>query len=93
MGAYMYPITIKRDRQKIRYTIEVELEDSTLTLSILRMYVNEDEKFSIVETDEGPYSKTVLFITKERYETDTELKARVEKEEAYMIEYNKRHSK
>jgi hypothetical protein len=93
MPAYAYPITIKREPLKIRYHRSITLEDSTLTLALLRQYVTEEERFSIDETDEGLYSRTILSISGERYETEEEVKARVTKEERYMEEYNKRHKK
>jgi hypothetical protein len=49
-----------------------------------------DESFCIIETDEGLSSKTILSITGFRLETDEEFVKRVEKEEKYMAEYNKR---
>ncbi len=91
MGMYMYPIKIKREPQIVRYSKVVELEDSTLTLAMLRKYVSEDEHFSIIETDEGFYSKTLLSISGNRSETDDELNSRVAKEENYMKNYNEFH--
>ena len=93
MPAYAYPIIIKRDHQKVRYSKNIELDDHVLTLEILSKLVTASERFCIVETDEGFYSKTILSITGDRYETDEELTQRVEKEERYMAEYNKRHNK
>jgi hypothetical protein len=93
MPAYAYPITIKRERQKVRYSKTIELDDHVLTLGILSKLVTPDERFCIVETDEGLYSRTILSISGFRLETDEELADRVKKEESYMIEYNKRHKK
>lgn len=90
MGAYMYPIKIDREPKKVRYTKDIILEDAVLTLADLRKYVTEDERFSFFETDEGIYSKTMLSISGERLETEEETKLRVEREESYMQEYNRR---
>lgn len=93
MPAYMYPIVIKKDRQKVRYTKDIELDnDGVLTLSILRTYVNEDECFSIVEKRSVMGCAYLLRVSGQRLETKDECTARVEKEEKYMAEYNKRHN-
>ena len=57
------------------------------------MHVNEDDRFSIIETDEGLYSKTILSITGTRTETDEELNTRVAKEETYMKNYTEFHNR
>lgn len=93
MGAYMYPIVIKREPQKVRYSKEIALGNSVLTLAKLREHVSEDDIFSIYQTDEGLYSKTMLCVDGERMETQEEANARVAKEEAYMKGYNEFHSK
>jgi len=94
MPAYAYPIIIKREPQLVRFQKEIELgsgSDGVLTLAKLREYgVTEEHAFWTRETDEGLYSTTLLIISGARLETPEELKIRVEKEEAYMAEYNKR---
>jgi len=91
----MYPITIKREPQKIRYTKEIELNnDGVFTLSELRKLVTEDEKFSVIEKEDSMYGGSyILSITGERMETEEELKLRVEKEENYMKNYHIFHSR
>jgi len=94
MGAYMYPIKIKREAQKIRYTKEYPLEDyGVLTLRELRKYVNEDEAFSIHDSDEGMQSTYTLSVSGTRMETPEELALRVAKEELYMVNYKAFHDK
>jgi hypothetical protein len=96
MPAYMYPIVIKREPQKVRYTKEIELKSDSLTLAKLRKLVTEEETFSISQEENSIYgSKTVLYIHGERLETDKELKTRVLKEEIYMrnyTEFQKKHN-
>ena len=94
MPPYAYPIIIKREPQLISYQKEIELgtgSDSVLTLAKLREHgVTEEHSFWTYETDEGLHSTNYLIIAGERLETPEELKIRIEKEEAYMVEYNKR---
>lgn len=89
----MYPITIKREPQEVRYEKEIELKDGQLTLAELRKFVSEDETFSIneVETDRIFGYVTMLYINGKRLETPEETKVRVEKEETYMKNYNEYH--
>lgn len=87
MPAYAYPINIKRDRQKVRYVKEIELDSNILTLDMLSKLIAKDERFSITETHEGG---TTLTIIGDRLETDEELTQSVQKEERYMAEYNRR---
>ena len=96
MPAYAYPIQIKRERQKVRYHKSIKLENEGIfTIDELSKLVTHDERFSIVEREyNSMFGKDIfLSITGERLETDEELNARIEKEEKYMAEYNKRHDK
>lgn len=90
MGAYMYPIIIKREPQIISVRKTIELDDSTLTLAQLMRYgVTNDCKFQIVEDSySGEYR---LYIYSKRLETQKEVDKRVAKEESYMKNYNNFH--
>jgi len=93
MGAYMYPIIIKREPQKIRYNRQIELtNDGVFTLSELSKLVNEEEKFSIIEIGQSIYCSHVLSISGERMETEKEVSERVAKEENYMKNYTEFHN-
>ena len=93
MGTYMYPIQIKREPQKVRYTKEFNLNSDSLTLAELRKYVSQDETFSIYEAENSIYgSQYILNVSGERLETEEEVKTRVAKEEKYMESYTKFHA-
>lgn len=89
MGPYAYAITIKRDTQTVCEDITHELEDSSLSLDILRPLVG-DNLFTVEDGDYGGYTITVH--TK-RLETDAEYATRIKREEKYMVEYRKRENK
>ena len=94
MGAYMYPITVKKDKQIIRYIERHVLPDRLLDLSDIQKHIKEGDKFSITEIEQGVFCiETVLTVHKMRLETDEELNLRVNKELSYMAEYNKRQNK
>ncbi len=95
MPAYAYPINIIREPKKIRYQKEIELESGVLTLSEVRKYVTDEERFYIEYKDSDTFSKgtPILYVLGDRLETDAELKERVTRQEKYMEEYNKRHKK
>jgi hypothetical protein len=95
MGAYMYPIKIKREPQKISYSKQIELKnEGVLTLAELREYVTEDEEFSINEKENSIYgNEYILSVWGKRMETDDEVKNRVAKEESYMKNYTEFHEK
>lgn len=86
MGAYMYPIIIKRESQKINVEKEVNLGyDCNLTLADLKSHgVKNNDSFSIYENDSKEY---ILYISSKRFETKKELKLRIQKEERYMLKY------
>lgn len=85
MGAYMYPINIDRDPQKIGYTKDYELNDSELSLADLRKYVNEDETFEI------NYEENRIYVYGYKLETKEEVEKRVSKQEKYMKNYTEFH--
>ena len=85
MGAYMYPIQIKREPQVIHFTEIVNFDEDRLTLEMLA-FVGKDN-FSVYENSLQQYEITVF---RSRLETPEEVKRRVEKEEKYMEEYTKR---
>ena len=87
MGAYMYPITINRNPQKVTYSRTEYLDDMEMSLSELRKYVEEDETFEFFSED------FELKIYGNRLETEEEMNRRVAKEEAYMKGYNEFHAK
>jgi hypothetical protein len=85
---------IKRERQKVRYHKEFELDNDILTLPELRKYVNEDESFSIIEKENSLYGCAyILSVSGIREETDEEMKERIKKEELYMGNYHKFHNR
>lgn len=93
MGMYMYPITIKREPQVIKFEKKVGLGgNTTLTLAELKSHgVTEENSFEILEDYEiGLYT---LYIYCKRLETQDEVDARVKKEEKYMKNYTKFHAK
>lgn len=92
MPAYSYPITIKRDPQKVRYTNNIEVESDIFTLAELRKYVKEEERFSIIQNENTRFGSYILSVSGERLETPKETASRVEKEEAYMEKYNSNHA-
>lgn len=93
MGAYMYPILIKKEPQKVGYTKEFDLDDDVLTLAKLRKYVRKHEHFHI-HTDEGIFHNTyTLCVSGTRLETPQEVSLRVAKEELYMENYKAFHLK
>lgn len=87
MGAYAYPIIIKREPQKVRYTRTVALDSHVLTVAKIASLVKENEYFSVTELENYSYE---LIISGDRLETQDELNYRVAKEEKYMAEYTKR---
>lgn len=94
MPPYAYPIVIKKDPQLIRYNREVEIESDVLTLEIVTENIKPGELFSVHQKDGGMFGGPhFLSIVGERLETPEEVAIRVEKEEKYMAEYNKRQAK
>mgnify|MGYP000987921333 CR=1 FL=1 len=94
MPAYAYPIEIKNTPQVIKYDRVVDIGDGVLTLPMLNELVTEDESFSVLEKENSIYgSSYVLCVSGSRLETEDELRIRVEREEKYMAEYNKRHNR
>ena len=93
MPAYAYPIVIKREKQEVKDQREITLESRLFTLQDLRNHVAEGEMFSIDKMEGYFGDAIILTVYKTRLETDEELRARVESEEKYMEEYNKRHKK
>lgn len=89
MGAYMYPIKIKRKPQRIPFEKEIVLHRDILTLDLLRKHVGEKERFSVYRDVCSEY--TTLTVYSSRLETEEELKIRVKKEEKYMENYTKFH--
>ncbi len=83
---YMYPITIKRKAQKVRFDEVIELPEM-LTIQLLSKYVS-NEQFTVSVNEWNDHTLTIY---KERLETPEEVKTRVSKEVAYMAEYKKRH--
>lgn len=93
MGPYAYPIIIDRNKKKIRYSRTIVLDNEPLTLDQLSKMLTPEESFTVYQDDEVYGPKFVLDVTGERLETDEEFKVRIEREEKYMIEYNRRHGK
>lgn len=87
MAAYAYPIIIKRNPQRIDYQETKEFDQTCFTLAELS-FVGKDS-FFITEDDWGGSTVTVY---RSRLETKEELKSRVDREESYMREYNRRKS-
>ena len=92
MGAYMYPIIIKREPQFVRYNRKVELETDILTKDLINKNVSDDEIFSIQEEYNSQFPTFYLSISSKRLETEKEFEERLNRQEEYMIEYNKRHN-
>lgn len=88
MAAYAYPIRIERGFKTLTETREIEIEQP-LTLDELMTYVEHDDKFSIIEGSVWQ-DGCVLVITSKRSETAEERDRRVEREERYMAEYNRK---
>ena len=88
MPAYAYPISINRDNVEIRTEEVQHILSESLTLDMLQ-FVGTDEFFieSREWRDGGGYIVTVMRV---RRETDAERDARVVKQDAYMVEYNRR---
>lgn len=84
--AYLYPIKINREPQLIRYDEEKELDGPSLYLTDFA-FIGSDP-FSITEL---PFGRYLISIGRTRLETDEEHSNRVQGEENYMAEYNKRH--
>lgn len=94
MGAYMYPIKVDKTRKVIKYVVSTDITDVKLTLDFLAKYIYKQEWFNITEYEENQFGTTIMLnVHKQRKETDEEFNTRVNKELAYMVEYNKRQIK
>lgn len=92
MGAYMYPIEIKEERQVVKYTQDINVTDKIMTVDFILQNVGKDETFEVWTDARDGYTANIFFtINKTRLETDEERRKRVQREKSYMIEYNKRH--
>jgi len=87
MGPYAYPIQIKKEKQSINFQETKTFE--TLTIKELSPFVGEFP-FDIEQDRYDFYEVTVY---KSRLETIDERDIRVQGEENYMVEYNKRKKK
>lgn len=91
MGAYIYPIKVNKEKQKVKTVKSIKLPDRFLTISDIAKHLKEGDKFSISEIEQGVFNmETILTVHSERLETNEEQKTRVSKELLYMAEYNKR---
>ena len=85
MPAYMYPININRKPKTICYRETKVIEVDFLNLNDLA-FVGSD-RFEIEQIPFG-YEITVY---RTKLETKKQMQDRIKREEAYMVEYNKRH--
>lgn len=93
---YAGKISIDYKPKKITYVREVELPDGLLTIDEISKHINDGERFSFDKIDDIKQDVYYLIIQGSRYETNDELKERVEKEERYNVNYadfNKRYRK
>lgn len=89
MPAYAYPIKINYNKEKIAEYHRVKLPDGGITVSLLKEIVG-DNTFVISNEEEHFWENQFICWTTYREETDEEQEVRIAKEEAYMVEYNKR---
>jgi hypothetical protein len=97
-GMYMYPIEIDYNPKVIKYTEDHIIDEKRIyTLESLKSYVADGEKFYLtsIDSDGSAFSDSqiILSVCKERIESSEELAERIKKEEKYMENYNKFHSK
>ena len=93
MPAYAYPIKVNRRRQTIQFDETKRIESDSLILEDFK-FVG-DDAFSISLPDDwgGFNSGYIISVSRSRLETIEERNNRIAKEESYMVEYNKRHTK
>lgn len=96
MGAYAYPITINRKRKRINTQRRVPKPES-LTKAWIVENCADDECF---EVENGAYygsgdveTEPCVTFFGSRLETNEEYQKRIAREEAYMVEYNRRKNK
>lgn len=89
----MYASKIKIDYNplKVRYQREIKLPNRDLTIDDINKHLGVDEtfQFEINEDEQDIY----LVISGYRYETEEELKKRIEKQEKYNENYKKHKEK
>lgn len=90
MAAYAYPIIIKLKKQRIWFDEVHQIESDSLTLKELKFIG--DASFSILERDEesGFSSGYTICVHRSRLETADEQLKRIQRERAYMKEFNRR---
>lgn len=90
MPAYVYPIKIDRNRKNFTENVYHTLSDELMTLADIKDLVG-DNRFSIeAGCEENMVEQSVILcVLKEREETDKEYESRIQREEAYMAEYER----
>lgn len=91
MPAYAYPIKIDRNRKIFTENVYHTLSDEWMTLADIKDLVG-DNRFSIeAGCEENVVEQSIILcVEKERVETDEEYESRIQQEEAYMAEYERR---
>lgn len=84
---YASKIIIDRNPKKLNYVRAVKLPEALLTISDISKHIKENEKFIFEEDGDI----TILKIYGFRFESESELKIRIEKEEKYNENYDKFH--
>ena len=87
---YACKIIVNNNKKKINKTVKKEIDDSWVNIKQLRnLGISDNTDFSILE-DNGRFFISYSVV---RYETDNELKKRVNKEINYNKNYDLFHSK
>ncbi|HUM42161.1 MAG TPA: hypothetical protein PKI14_04355 [Fervidobacterium sp.] len=89
MAGYAYAIQIDYKKQKITNTRAHRLSSNTTNIDKLKKLTGDNDFY--FDTDEVfGENGMLLYVIEKRLETDAEQADRIAKEEAYMVEYNKR---
>ena len=92
MAAYIYPIKINYEKQKIQISHKALLPDQAINIEQLQEIVGHNT-FCFVADDSNFTQDIFVCWNSYRDETDEEQMSRIEKEKAYMKEYEKRQKK
>lgn len=90
---YASKIKVNYEPQKIRYEREIDLPDRLLSLDDISKHLEGDEKFHFFHTEHYADDEVKLVVVGYRYETVEEVKARVQKEQKYIRNYELFHAK
>lgn len=90
---YASKIKVNYEPQKIRYEREIDLPDRLLSLDDISKHLEGDEKFHFFHTEDYADDEVKLVVVGYRYETVEEVKARVQKEQKYIRNYELFHAK